>query len=253
MPNILSWNINGFRSILKNGHWDEVLAKQWDIICFQEAKLSEAQILREVVPEEYHIYVNFSKEKGRNGVIVLSKKRPETVIYTLGHKQFDEEGRYIKLLYKDFILINLYMPHGKRDKSQLGYKLEVAGVFEKELKQLLDKNVIVATDFNIAADEIDVCRAEQNHKNIMFTETERQIVRNICKMGYKDVFREIYPNRVGYTWWTYAFNCREKDIGWRLDYFFVTESVLIRTKEVEIQKGQMGSDHCPVMIRIKGE
>lgn len=253
MPNILSWNINGFRSILKNGYWDEVLAKQYDIICFQEAKLSEVQILREVVPEEYHIYVNFSKEKGRNGVIVLSKKRPETVIYTLGHEQFDKEGRYIKLLYKDFTLINLYMPHGRRDKSQLGYKLEVAEVLEKELKQLLYKNVIVATDFNIAANEIDVCRAEQNYKNIMFTDAERQVVRFICKMGYKDAFREIYRDKVGYTWWTYAFNCREKNVGWRIDYFFVTESVLNRIEEVEILKEQKGSDHCPIMIRIKGK
>lgn len=253
MPNILSWNVNGFGSILKNGYWNEILTKQYDIICFQEVKLSEVQILYEVVPSEYHIYVNFSKVKGRNGVIVLSKKRPETVTYVLGHKQFDGEGRYIKLLYKDFVLINLYMPHGKRDKSQLSYKLEIAEIFGRELKQLLDSNVIVATDFNIAASEIDVCRAEQNYKNIMFTEVERQVVRNICEMGYKDAFREIYPNKVEYTWWTYAFNCREKDIGWRIDYFFVTESVLNRTEEVEIRKEQKGSDHCPVVIRIGGE
>lgn len=251
MPNILSWNINGFRSILNKGCWDDVLKKQYDIVCFQEAKLSDERILQDVVQEKYHIYANFSRVKGRNGVVVLSKSQPETVTYILGHEKFDEEGRYIRLDYEEFSLINLYMPHGKRNKSQLAYKLEIAELLERELKRLSGKNVIVATDFNIAASEIDVCRADQNYQNIMFTEAERQIVHNIREMGYKDSFRELYPDRTEYTWWTYAFHCREKNIGWRIDYFFVTDGILRRTEEVEIQKEQEGSDHCPIVIRIK--
>lgn len=253
MPDILSWNINGFRSILNKGYLTEILEEAYDIICFQEIKMSDIQLLRDVIPKKYHIYANLSEAKGRNGVVVLSQEKPEVVTYTLGHERFDKEGRYIKLDYKDFSLINLYMPHGKRDKSQLSYKLEVAEVLKKKLKLLLDQNVIIATDFNIASDDIDVCRAEQNYKNIMFTEAERQIVRNVCEMGYKDSFRELYPDKVGYTWWTYAFNCREKDIGWRIDYFFVSVGMLKRTKEVKIQRTQKGSDHCPVLIRIKGK
>lgn len=253
MTDILSWNINGFRSILNKGHWAEVCEKQYDIICFQEVKLSDAQILYDIAPKEYQIYVNLSKTKGRNGVVVLSKRRPVNVSYVLGHERFDEEGRYIKLDYNEFSLINLYMPHGKRDKSQLSYKLEVADLLCKSLSQLVGENVIVATDFNIAASKIDVCRAEQNYKNIMFTESERRVIQNICKMGYRDSFRELYPDKAGYTWWTYAFNCREKDIGWRIDYFFVTANLFNKTKRVEIQKEQKGSDHCPIVIRIEGE
>ena len=253
MFEILSWNINGFRSVLKKGHLNDILAKRYDIICFQEAKLSDAGILYDVVPKDYHIYVNLSQIKGRNGVIILSKRQPITATYILGNDRFDTEGRYIKLDYEDFTLINLYMPHGQRDKSQLDYKLEISKLFIQELKRLSDKNVIVATDFNIAAKDIDVCRADQNYKNIMFTEAERKVVNNICKIGYKDSFRELYPGKVEYTWWTYAFNCREKNIGWRIDYFFVTAGVFKRTKEVEILKEKEGSDHCPIVIRIRGK
>lgn len=251
MCDILSWNINGFRSILRKGYWDDILDEQYDILCFQEAKLSDARILYDVVPEEYHVYVNFSKAKGRNGVVVLSKRQPKHITYALGHERFDTEGRYIKLDYEDFTLINLYMPHGKRDKSQLDYKLEVAKVLCEELKRISNQNVIIATDFNIAASSIDVCRADKNNKNIMFTEAERQVVHNICDIGYRDSFRELYPHKVEYTWWSYAFDCREKNVGWRIDYFFVTDGILKKTEKVEIRKGQRGSDHCPCVIRIR--
>lgn len=253
MLDILSWNVNGFRSILEKGCWDELLRKQYDIICFQEVKLSDAQKLREMLPEKYKLYFNLSKEKGRNGVAVYSKMDAKHVTYSLGHQRFDAEGRYIKLEYEDFVLINLYMPHGRRDKSQLKYKLEIAGVFCEELMRITCPNIIIATDFNIASDSIDVCRADQNEKNIMFTEAERQILHHIFDMGYKDSFRELYPCKVEYTWWSYAFDCRGKNIGWRIDYFLVTSNILQRTEEVEILKDQMGSDHCPSVIRIKGE
>lgn len=252
MLKLISWNINGFRSILQKGFLENILNEAYDMICFQEIKLRDLEILRSVVPNQYYTYGNVM-HNGRNGVLVLTKKEANLVDYRIGHEKFDNQGRFIRIDFSDFSLINLYMPHGGRDKSQLNFKLEVAKIFEEKLNQILDRKVIIATDFNIARDDIDVCRADQNHKNIMFTDEEKLVISNICKMGYKDAFRELYPEKREYTWWSYAFDCRKRNIGWRIDYFFVAESLMDNVIKVDIMKEQMGSDHCPIVIELKGE
>lgn len=252
MFRLISWNVNGFRSILQKGLLEDIWNEDYDIICFQEVKLSDSEILRKAVPDQYHIYGNVTSN-GRNGVLILTKKEASLVDYIIGHEKFDNEGRFIRVDFGRFSLINLYMPHGGRDKSKLAFKLEVAKILEKKLKQLLNTKVIIATDFNIARDDIDVCRAEKNNKNIMFTNEERLVISNICKMGYKDAFRELYPEKLEYTWWSYAFECRKRNIGWRIDYFFVTENFMEDVIKVDIMKEQMGSDHCPIIMEFKGK
>lgn len=250
MLKIISWNVNGFRSILKKGFLADVLEKDYDIICFQEVKLSNLENIRRVVPTHYHIYGNITSNS-RNGVLVLSKKKAISVEYKIDHKEFDNQGRYIKIDFPDFTLINLYMPHGGRDKSKLPFKIEVAKTIEQNLKQIVNRRVIIATDFNIARDDIDVCRANHNHNNIMFTDGERAIVNNILNIGYKDIYRELNPQKQKYTWWSYAFECRNRNIGWRIDYFFVSEKLMPNISSIHILTEQIGSDHCPIMIELE--
>lgn len=253
MFKILSWNVNGFRSILRKDSLNNIWKEDFDVICFQEVKLTDLELLRDVVPSQYYIYGNLSSSKGRNGVVILTKKEADSVDYVIGHERFDCQGRYISIAFPELTVINLYMPHGGRDKSQLTYKLEAAEVLKRKLEQMLDKNVIIATDFNIARNDIDVCRADQNRKNIMYTEEEKKIVADLCKMGYRDAYRELYPERSEYTWWSYAFGCRERNIGWRIDYFFISESLMDCVTGIDIMREQMGSDHCPITLKMEGK
>lgn len=250
MLKIISWNVNGFRSILKKGFLADVLEKDYDIICFQEVKISDFENVRQVIPTHYYIYGNLSSNC-KNGVLVLSKIEANSVEYIIGHEEFDKQGRYIKIVYPEFILINLYMPHGGRDKSRLSFKLEVARILKSNLKQIVNNKVIIATDFNIARDDIDVCRANQNHNNIMFTKKERRIIDSILQIGFIDIYRELNPQKQEYTWWSYAFECRKRNIGWRIDYYFISESLYKDISNISILKEQAGSDHCPIIIEIK--
>lgn len=251
MYNIISWNVNGFRSVLRKGYLDNIWKSDYDFICFQEVKLSDVLILEEEVPKEYFIYSNISSNKGRNGVVVLSKKKAQKVTNILGDERFDKEGRYLELDYEQFILINLYMPHGKRDKSDIPYKLSVGQLLLDRLKKMENQNLILATDFNIARDINDVSRASSNMSNTMFTSKERELVKQLCLCGFYDVFREKYPDKIEYTWWTYAFNAREKNMGWRIDYFFVSLNILNQIRDIKILNNQYGSDHCPIEIQIE--
>lgn len=250
MINILSWNINGYRSLLQKGVLFDILANNYDIICFQEVKLLDLNIVEQTIPISYHIYGNISSN-GRNGVVVLSKKEANTIGYTIGHTEFDKQGRYIRIEYPEFTLINLYMPHGGRDKSKLPYKIEVATAIENVLKSIVCENVIIATDLNIARDDIDVCRAKFNYNNIMFTASERNILQKYLQTGYKDAYRELYPLNQAFTWWSYAFECRKRNIGWRIDYFLVSSVMMSLVKDVRILKEQMGSDHCPIVMELR--
>lgn len=247
---IISWNVNGFRSIMRKGYLDSIWEGDYDIICLQEVKLADLESLQKVVPTEYFVYDNLSMQKGRSGVIVLSKRKAESVEYSIGHEAFDKQGRYLKVNYNDFSIIDLYMPHGGRDKANLDFKLEVSEKLQSLLVHMSDKNIIIATDFNIARADIDVCNAEQNRNNIMFTPREREVVAKMDEIGFKDAFRELYPDKVEYTWWTYAFECRERNIGWRIDYFFVSKTIMDKIEKIDVLKTQMGSDHCPIVLQI---
>lgn len=253
MISILSWNINGFRAILQKGALKSVWEKDYDIICFQEVKLVDIEIVKKTIPNQYYIYSNVSEDKGRNGVITLTKIKACSVEYVIGHEKFDKQGRYIRIDYPEFSVINLYMPHGRRDKSQLNFKIEVAETLGIMLVKSVDKKIIIATDFNIARGEIDVCRAKQNQNSIMFTDAERMIISKLYQIGYRDSFREMYPSRIEYTWWSYAFECRKRNIGWRIDYFFVSKNLLDSIVRLDVIKEQLGSDHCPILMYIRGD
>lgn len=252
MVSIITWNVNGFRSIMEKGCLPDILEKNYDIICLQEVKISTMDIIRKNVPSSYNIYGN-APLRGRNGVVVLSKQMARSIDYTIGHDDFDKQGRFLCVHYSGFSVVNLYMPHGGRDKAKLPFKLEAGKTLISKLEYFANDNVIIATDLNIARNDIDVSRAEQNHNNIMFTSAERKICNDIISIGYKDVFRERNPSSKEYSWWSYAFECRKRNIGWRIDYFFVSEKLMPQVSDIRILRDQIGSDHCPILLEVSLE
>ena len=251
MIKILSWNINGFKSILGKGYFDEICRRDYDMICLQEVKLSDENVLRQNIPEAYYLSCHLSQDKGKSGVAVLTKKRPKKTEYCLGYEKFDSQGRLLQIEVEDFTLLNVYIPHGRRVKSELPYKLETLEKLTERLKMLSEKPVVLAGDFNIARSDLDVCKASQNRKNIMFTQDEKEALEKICQAGYTDVFRSLHPDKKEYTWWTYAYNARQRNIGWRIDYFFASNQMLPRIKDIIVEKEQKGSDHCPITLYIR--
>lgn len=249
---IASWNVNGIRSVFKTTFLDFVKKENPDILCIQEIKARHDELSDEYINiEGYHSYFNSSKlKKGHSGVAIFTKIKPLSAETVLGIKRFDDEGRCIKLTFKNFVLYNLYIPHGRRDKEDIPYKLEVykklIGILEKET----NKNIILVGDFNIAHTELDVFNAKTNKNNTMFTSDERNVIGKIISIGFMDVFRNKYPEKKSYTWWPYAGNLRERDIGWRIDYFFVTESLKSKIKDVCMKKEILGSDHCAICMDL---
>lgn len=250
MIKIISWNVNGIRNVYYKGQLDKIIYSDYNIICLQEIKLSDYKFLLNLFSDQYYMYYNISKQNGRNGVAIFTKIKPINVNYNLNFFPFDDEGRFIHLIFENFSIINLYMPHGKRDKSKLDYKILAA---EKVIDYLsINKaNTIIATDFNIAHKEIDLHNFSTNVSNIMFTSLERNIINQVLKDGFVDAFRTIYPYERKFTWWSYAFNCRERDIGWRIDYFFLSNDLLNKLIECNMLTSYMGSDHCPIYLIIK--
>lgn len=247
---ILTWNVNGYKSAYEKGDLKKILNSDYDIICLQEVKNSDIDAIKSTIPNSYNAYFNECKRKGHNGVMVLSKNMAESVDYTIQHERFDEDGRLIKCEFNDFILFNLYMIHGGRQKENLKYKLEVCNKIEKIIKNE-KKNIIIATDFNIAHNDIDLARPKQNHKNIMFTDEERKVVDDFINLNLIDAYRTLNKNGEEYTWYPYAFDARNRNLGWRIDYFFVSKSMQESIKNVKIYKDIYGSDHVPMEINIK--
>jgi len=248
---IISWNINGLRAVYKKNFLKWLGKTDADIICLQEIKAQEEQLPSELLkPKRYYSYFNFAKKKGYSGVAVYAKQKPLVVENKLGIKRFDEEGRILKLKYPNFILVNLYFPHGGRQKENLDYKIEVYNHFIKHLKQIRNKNLILIGDFNIAHNEIDLARPRENKNNIMFTLAERQQIDKIVGLGFIDAFRKFHKEKGCYTWWPYFANARERNLGWRIDYSFVSKTLTLRLKNAFILNKVMGSDHCPIGIEI---
>ena len=248
---IISWNVNGIRAVYRKNFLKWMRKINPDILCLQEIKAQEEQIPEELVkPRGYHAYFNFAERKGYSGVAIYTKKRPLKVEYKLGLKRFDQEGRILKLKYPVFTLINLYFPHGAHDKRNLVYKLKVYNYFINYLKKIQDKNIILIGDFNIAHKEIDLARPKDNEDNIMFTPEERRQIDRIIELGLIDTFREFNKKGGNYTWWSYKFNAREKNLGWRLDYVFVSKTMIQKIKESFILNKVIYSDHCPIGIGI---
>lgn len=249
---ILSWNVNGLRACINHGGLKVFNSFDPDIICLQEIKLSEdnLNVLKTDCLKNYYLFYSLSERKGRNGVLIASKLPVIEYYYSMGMEKFDLQGRFVMIkLTNGLQIVNLYMPHGKRDKSELEYKLKVLDFFSLFLKKSVS-NGIVCTDFNIAHTELDLARPKNNLNNIMFTENERRAFDKLLQSGYCDIARKFYNGTGYFTWWPYAFNAWERNLGWRIDYFFVDENITQYVKSVEILNNIRCSDHCPIMLNM---
>lgn len=246
---ITSWNINGIRSAYsKQQAW--FTENTADIVCLQEIKAQDKQIPFSANDlSKPYLYFNCARQPGYAGVAVLSKIKPLNVERELGHPRFDMEGRLLRLDYPEFTLLNLYLPHGGRQKENLPYKLEVYRVLLKYL-QSLKGPVILAGDFNIARSDLDLARPKQNFDNIMFTEAERACLDQLIQLGYLDTFRLLHPEDKAYTWWPYLAEARTNNIGWRIDYIFLSQSLSNNLGQADTHPNQFGSDHCPISVSL---
>ena len=249
---ILSWNVNGLRSVHNKGvflNW--VKKEDPDIICLQEIKAQKNQIPNELHLSNYNLCVNQAEKKGYSGVLVYSKEKPIKVREYLGLSRFDNEGRLLWLSFKDFDLLNLYIPHGGRQKENLKYKLSSYSKLLEKLNSNKRRNIILAGDFNIAHNEIDLERPKSNLNNIMFTPEERSQLDGLINLGFIDSFRKFHKKGGNYTWWPYYRDARNRNLGWRIDYIFCSKNISSKLDKTYIQKDVFGSDHCPIGIDIK--
>jgi exodeoxyribonuclease-3 len=248
---IVSWNVNGIRSACRKGFLDWLNKTDADIVCLQEIKAQKEDVaeifnLDMLAKSGYELRSNHAEKKGYSGVAVLTRKEPLLIINTLGVSRFDSEGRILELKYPEFTLLALYLPHGGRLKENLPYKLEVYSALKKRLEELKNEKVILAGDFNIAHDDIDLARPKDNRNNIMFTAEERSELDRLISMGFTDSFRKFDKENGNYTWWPYRNGLRERNIGWRIDYIFASNNLSPKLKDAFILKNDMGSDHCPI-------
>jgi len=248
---IISWNVNGIRSIYKKNFLKWLAVINADIVCLQEVRAQKEQIPSDLLKlKDYYFYSNQAAKKGYAGVAVYTKQKPLKVKYKLGLKRFDQEGRILELRYPNFTLINLYFPHGGRQKENLNYKLKVYKYLLGYLKKIKEKNIILIGDFNIAHQEIDLARPKQNQNNIMFSIEERKQIDKIIDLGFIDSFRELNKKGENYTWWPYFANARKRNLGWRIDYAFISKRLSQKLKNAFILSKTVGSDHCPIGIEI---
>lgn len=246
---VVSWNVNGLRSIYKKGFLKWLTSINADIVCLQEIKAQLSQIPQDLIRmNSYHSFFSSGIRKGHSGVAVYSREKPLKTEDQLGLARFDQEGRMIKLKYADFWLFNFYFPHGGRDKNQLDYKLSVYDCLLDYLENYKDQKVILIGDFNVAHEEIDLARPKQNHQNIMFTDEEREHLDRLISLGFVDSFRKFHREGGNYTWWPYHANARARNLGWRIDYVFVSKGLAPELKKAFILPEVKGSDHCPVGI-----
>ncbi len=253
---IICWNVNGIRANVKKGGFDWFLNESPDMFCIQETK-AEAEQLEEGIrnPVGYHSFFDHSKgRKGYSGVAVYTKEKPEKVEYGLGIEKYDQEGRFLALFFKDFVLLNIYFPNGGGGPDRLKYKLEFYDAFLSYIDRLQKKGheIVFCGDGNTAHAEIDLARPKENEGNTGFLPVERKWIDKVASHGYTDVFRHFNPGVKGaYTYWDMKTFARERNVGWRIDYFFVTAGMLKKVDKVKIHDQILGSDHCPLEIDIR--
>ena len=248
---ILSWNVNGLRSVYNNGFSEWLKMSNADVVCIQEVKAQPSQVPGDLfTTHSYAIHVNCGKKKGYSGVAVYTRQPPLSIDNKLGLERFDEEGRMIQLQYKDLLLICLYMPHGGRTKENLPYKFEAYKRVLDHAEKIKNSNVILAGDFNIAHHDVDLARPKQNRSNVMFTRDERELIDALLSLGFTDSFRNFHEDANSYTWWPYMANARGRNLGWRIDYIFTSKSLTPQLKNAFILNDVTGSDHCPVGIEF---
>ena len=248
---LISWNVNGIRACVGKNFMEFFNEVNADIFCLQETKLQENQI--DLQLDGYHQYWNYAKKKGYSGTAIFTKKEPLSVMYGINIEEHDQEGRVITLEFEDFYMVTVYTPNSQNELKRLDYRMKWEDDFRNYLKELDDKKpVIVCGDLNVAHKEIDLKNPKTNRKNAGFTDEEREKLTDLLKAGFIDTFRYFKPDVTGiYSWWSYRFKAREKNAGWRIDYFCVSEKLEDRLVSASIHTEVLGSDHCPVELVIK--
>lgn len=247
---LISWNVNGIRACMGKGFMDFFDKIDADIFCLQETKISEGQL--EWDKEGYYAYWNYAQKKGYSGTAVFSKKEPINVTYGIGIEEHDNEGRVITLEFDNFFFVTVYTPNSKRELERLDYRMVWEDDFRAYLHSLDEKKpVIVTGDMNVAHKEIDLKNPKANRRNAGFTDEERDKMTLLLESGFTDTFRYFYPDKTDiYSWWSYMFKAREKNAGWRIDYFLTSKSLDDKLLGAEIHTDILGSDHCPVGLEI---
>lgn len=251
---LISWNVNGLRAVINKGFEDFFKEANADIFCLQETKMQVEQLGEEAkkIFDGYYQYWNCAEKKGYSGTAIFTKKEPISVSYGIGIEEHDKEGRVITLEYEDFYIVDCYTPNSKRELERLEYRM----IWEDEFRNYLlnlnkRKPVILCGDLNVAHKEIDLKNPKTNRRNAGFTDEEREKMTRLLDSGFTDSFRFLYPNKENcYSWWSYMGHSREKNIGWRIDYFIVSNSIESKIKESYIYQNILGSDHCPVGLEL---
>ncbi len=252
---IISWNVNGLRSLYNKGNWAWIEVSQPDIVCLQEIKAEKEQLPDDVrIPAGYYSYFNSSRErKGYSGVALYTKTEPKKVSFDVLPSKFNTQGRLIEAVFDDFVLLNVYFPNGGGGPEKLAYKLEFYNVFLAYIKKLKreKKSVIFCGDVNVAHKEIDIARPKENENHVGFLPEERAWVDEVVAEGFIDTFRNLHPKAENaYTYWDQKTRARGRNVGWRIDYFFVTPDIFKNIKRSEILSDIYGSDHCPIELEI---
>jgi exodeoxyribonuclease-3 len=250
MLKLISWNVNGLRAVLGKGFLEFFDNKKPDILCLQETKLSEGQL--DLALEGYTPYFNYAEKKGYSGTAVYTRIMPLSINYGIGIEEHDHEGRVITLEYADCFVVDVYTPNAQRGLERLSYRMTWEDAFRSYLLSLNNKKpVIVCGDMNVAHQEIDIKNPKSNRESAGFTVEERGKFTELLDAGFLDTFRFFYPDRVNaYSWWSYMFKAREKNVGWRIDYFCVSKNLKGQIKDAAILADIMGSDHCPVELIV---
>ncbi|MDD2189514.1 MAG: exodeoxyribonuclease III [Eubacteriales bacterium] len=248
--NLITWNVNGLRACLGKGFLEFCLEQNPDIICIQETKMQEGQI--DVPLAGYGQYWNSAEKKGYSGTAIFTKLLPESAHYDIDTQGYDKEGRTITLEFEKFFLVTVYAPNSQEKLARLDYRMEWEDAFRNYIRRLDEnKPVIICGDFNVAHHEIDLKNPATNRKNAGFSDEERAKLTELIQSGFTDTYRHLYPDMTGvYTWWSYCFNARANNAGWRIDYFLVSDRIRENVRDVVIFDKVMGSDHCPVMLNI---
>lgn len=247
----ISWNVNGLRACMTKGFMDFFDKIDADFFCLQEIKLSEGQI--EWEKEGYHAYWNYAEKKGYSGTAIFTKHEPISVAYGIGIDEHDHEGRVITLEYDDFYLVTCYTPNSQNELARLDYRMIWEDDFRAYLNDLkAKKSVLICGDLNVAHKEIDLKNPKTNRRNAGFTDEEREKMTVLLESGFIDTFRHFYPDMTDiYSWWSYRFKAREKNAGWRIDYFLASEDLKDKLKSAAIHTDILGSDHCPVEVTVE--
>lgn len=248
---LISWNVNGLRAVVQKGFENIFRDMDADVVCLQETKMQAGQL--DLQFDGYESYWNYAEKKGYSGTAIYTRRKPLSVSYGLGIEEHDHEGRVITLEFEDFYLVCVYTPNSQDELRRLDYRMLWEDAFRRHLQKLdHEKPVIACGDMNVAHKEIDLKNPKTNHRNPGFTDEERHKFQVLMDNGFMDTFRHFYPEQEGaYSWWSYRFHAREKNVGWRIDYFICSERLKERLEGAGILSEVMGSDHCPVMLTLK--